>query len=106
MTADQINPALSESSPVPMQPELLVSAVLHLMSHYTANASESGDCIKLASVIERHLKALSSLPSLAPVLRATCQQLSEQWAAVVERAMPKSEKNNFFTRLVVGRKAN
>lgn len=106
MTADQINPAFIESSTFPTQPELLVSAVLHLMSHYTANVSESGDCIKLASVIERHLKALANLPNLAPVLRTTCQQLSEQWAAVVERAMPKPEKINFFARLVVGHSAN
>lgn len=106
MAADQINLAFIESSTVPTQPELLVSAVLHLMSHYTANVSESGDCIKLASVIERHLKALADLPSLAPVLRATCQQLSEQWAAVVERAIPKPEKINFITRLIVGHSAN
>ncbi len=106
MTADQINPDFIESSTVPTQPELLVSAVLHLMSHYAANVSESGDCIKLASVIERHLKALVNLPNLAPVLRATCQQLSEQWVAVVERAMPKPEKTNFFARLVVGHSAN
>lgn len=102
MAADQINPASIEASTFPAQPELLVSAVLHLMSHYTANVSESGDCIKLASVIERHLKALANLPNLAPVLRATCQQLSEQWAAVVVRAMPKPEKFNFFARLVGG----
>lgn len=106
MAADQIDPAFVELSAGPMQPELLVSAVLHLMSHYTANVSESGDCIKLASVIERHLKALADLPSLSPVLRTTCQQLSEQWAAVVERAMPKPEKINFFARLVVGHAAN
>jgi hypothetical protein len=62
--------------------------VLHLMSHYTAAASDTGGCVKLASVIERHLKALASLPGLAPVLSATCQQLSEQWAGVVERSLP------------------
>ncbi len=106
MATDQINPAFIEPNAIPTQAELLVSAVLHLMSHYTVNVSESGDCIKLASVIERHLKALANLPNLAPVLRATCQQLSEQWAAVVERAMPKPEKISFFARLVVGHSAN
>jgi hypothetical protein len=59
-------------------------------------------CIKLASVIERHLKALADLPDLAPVLQATCRQLFEQWAAVVERAMPEpeSEKINLIARLM------
>lgn len=79
------------------RPELMLSAVLHLMSHYTANAGEGG-CVKLASVIERHLKALASLPGLAPVLAATCQQLSDQWANEVERAMPVQE--SFLARLM------
>ncbi len=100
MAADEINPAFIESSTAPTQPELFASAVLHLMSHYTANVGESGACIKLASMIERHLKALADLPDLAPVLRATCQQLSEQWAMVVERAMPQPEKTNLFARLM------
>lgn len=87
------------------RPELMLSAVLHLMSHYTANSGERGEtgaCVKLASVIERHLKALASLPDLAPVLSATCQQLSEQWATVVERAMPaqEQEKDGFLSRLM------
>lgn len=82
------------------RPELMLSAVLHLMSHYTANAGEHGACLKLASVIERHLKALASLPELAPVLSATCQQLSEQWAGVVERSLPSEEKSNFLSRIM------
>lgn len=106
MVTDSIDPVFFEPNGASAHPELLVAAVLHLMSHYTANSQETSVCIKLASVIERHLKALADLPNLAPVLRATCQQLSEQWAAVVERAMSKPEKNNFFTRLVVGRKVN
>lgn len=80
-------------------PELMLSAVLHLMSHYTAGDA-SGGCVKLASVIERHLKALASLPELAPVLSATCQQLSEQWATVVERSMHEQEKSNFLSRIM------
>jgi len=82
------------------RPELMLSAVLHLMSHYTANAHDEGGCIKLASVIERHLKALASLPELSPVLSATCQQLSEQWAGVVERSMPHEDKSSFLTRIM------
>ena len=82
------------------QPELMVSAVLHLMSHYTASNSDSGACVKLASVIERHFKALASLPDLAPVLRATCQQLSEQWATIVERDLPRPKKSNLLSRII------
>lgn len=106
MASETVNQALQESSTTPAQPELLVSAVLHLMSHYTANAQESSSCIRLASVIERHLKALADLPDLAPVLRATCQQLSEQWAVIVEKAMPQPDKFNLFTRLVAGGRVN
>jgi hypothetical protein len=102
MNADQINPAFVESGAFSPQPEVLVSAVLHLMSHYSANAGESGDCVKLASVIERHLKALADLPELAPVLRATCRQLTEQWALVVERAMPQPRKSGLFARFMAG----
>lgn len=97
-----LEPALLEPGTTPAQPELLVSAVLHLMSHYTANSTETRSCLKLACVIERHLKALSELPDLAPVLRATCQQLSEQWAGVVERTMPRPQKTNVFARLAGG----
>lgn len=102
MATETTEAALHEPATSPAQPELLVSAVLHLMSHYTANNQETSSCLKLASVIERHLKALADLPDLAPVLRATCQQLSEQWATVVERAMPQPEKFTLFTRLVSG----
>lgn len=97
MVIDQMNSAFIEPNAAPTQPELLVSAVLHLMSHYTANTQEISSCVKLASVIERHLKVLADLPSLAPVLRATCQQLSEQWATVVERSMSQPEKYRLFT---------
>lgn len=103
MATDSIDPVFLEPNGASAHPELLVSAVLHLMSHYTANSHETGVCIKLALVIERHLKALADLPNLAPVLRATCQQLSEQWACIVERALPKPEKTNLFTRLGAGR---
>jgi hypothetical protein len=83
-----------------VRPELMISTVLHLMSHYTINLQETGACVKQASVIERHLQALADLPNLAPVLRATCEQLSEQWALIVERTMPVTKKSNFFMRLV------
>ncbi len=73
MVNENMTSTFVEPNGAPAQPELLVSAVLHLMSHYTANNSqETQSCVKLASVIERHLKALADLPNLAPVLRATC----------------------------------
>lgn len=100
MSLEQIDPVHLEPATRPPQPELLVSAVLHLMSHYTANQQQDAvGCVRLASVIERHLKALADLPNLAPVLRATCQQLSEQWETVVEHAMPQAEKFSLFARL-------
>lgn len=92
--------SLFEEPDTGTKPELLVSAVLHLMSHYAANTSESGPCLKLGSIIERHLRALADFPELSPVLRATCQQLSDQWAAVVERARPELPKRGFLHRLV------
>ncbi len=101
MSIAQIDPKLLEPTSAPSQPELLVSAVLHLMSHYTANQQDQNGCVRLASVIERHLKALADLPSLTPVLRATCQQLSEQWGSVVERALPRSQRPGLFGRVAL-----
>lgn len=94
--------APAPASDAPPQPELLVCAALHLMSHYSANAGQDGPCIKLASVIERHLKALAAHADLNPVLRATCQQLSEQWEAVVDRALPRPSRPGLFERLMHG----
>ncbi|WP_426336235.1 hypothetical protein ACN9MY_24050 [Pseudoduganella sp. R-31] len=99
MAIDRNDPIFTHSAAA-RQPELMLSAVLHLMSHYTANAADNGGCVKLASVIERHLKALAALPDLSPVLRATCQQLCEQWGAVVEHARPPQERANFLARLM------
>lgn len=102
MAIDMASPAFSVSADAPPQPELLVSAALHLMSHYSANAAQAGPCLKLASVIERHLKALAGHTDLNPVLRATCQQLSEQWAAVVDQALPRPSRPTLFKRFVGG----
>ena len=98
MAIDRTDPIFFAPKPGAHQPELMLSAVLHLMSHYTA-AGDEGGCVKLASVIERHLKALASLPDLAPVLSATCRQLSEQWAGIVERSLP-HPKNNLLSRIM------
>jgi hypothetical protein len=100
MAIDRNDPIFQIRPDAGQQAELLLSAVLHLMSHYTASAADSGGCVKLASVIERHLKALAALPDLTPVLGATCQQLAEQWALVVERARPPQERAGLLSRLM------
>lgn len=105
MTTDKMDFAFVEPNRAQAQPDLLVSAVLHLMSHYAAGNQETGSCVKLASVIERHLKALADLPDLTPVLQATCRQLSEQWATVVERAIPQPEKFKLFARILSSARA-
>jgi hypothetical protein len=77
------------SSPDPRsQDALLVASLLHLMSNYTTRGDGEQPCVKLASVIERHLCALSRLPNIDPVLRATCEQLADQWAVVVDAKLP------------------
>jgi hypothetical protein len=102
MAIDMASPTHPHSSASAPQPELLVSAALHLMSHYSASAARAEPCIKLASVIERHLKALAGHGDLNPVLRATCQQLSEQWAAVVDQAI-RPRRPSLFGRFSRGR---
>ncbi len=98
-----MNEELSGLTATSKQPELLVSAVLHLMSHYTVSSTQTSTQeeaeqarSRLASVIERHLKVLANLPDLAPVLKATCQQLSEQWAVLIEK---KSAQKNKMRKL-------
>lgn len=73
------------------QDVLLVASLLHLMSHYTARGDGEPPCVKLASVIERHLCALSRLPDADPVLRATCEQLAERWAGLVDERLPRPQ---------------
>ncbi|MFZ6752289.1 hypothetical protein ACO0KY_02850 [Undibacterium sp. Dicai25W] len=73
------------------------------MSHYSVNSASSegnNPCLKLASVIERHLKALSELSDLTPVLRATCQQLSEQWAGLIDSNLKRQNKIQRFSWLM------
>ncbi|MGH8809259.1 MAG: hypothetical protein ACREX0_15405 [Noviherbaspirillum sp.] len=106
MATETFDPAFFEPAKTSTRPELLVSAVLHLMSHYTAASHETRACTKLASVIERHLKALADLPELAPVLRATCDQLSEQWGKLVEHAIQTPERPHRLLRFVTGTRAD
>lgn len=101
MATETMNHRISEPSAFAVQPELLVSSVLHLMSHYTAQKDQQG-CKNLAAVIERHLDTLAEVPELTPVLRATCRQLAGEWADVVERAVPVPQKQHRFLRFVAG----
>ena len=96
MAIDLAKSTAADTGCTPPQPELLVSSALHLMTHYSAQAGKAGACVKLASVIERHLKALAGHGGLNPVLRATCQQLSEQWAEVVDKSLPRQAKPKLF----------
>ncbi|HVK93719.1 MAG TPA: hypothetical protein VM571_03220 [Noviherbaspirillum sp.] len=102
MATESMQSVFSDPVNASIKPELLVCAVLHLMSHYTVHSHETTPCTRLAAVIQRHLKALADLPDLTPVLRATCLQLSEQWESAVERAMRSQEKPNPFLRLIAG----
>lgn len=106
MNIDHSNSAFLAANDGAHRPEVMLSAVLHLMSHYTARSGDGGACVKLASVIERHLKALAGRPDLPPVLRATCQQLTEQWAGVVERALPRPAKDNLLSRIMAAAKSD
>lgn len=104
MTTEAISHKNSEAPTLAVQPELIVSSVLHLMSHYTAAHTTEDGNTRLASMIERHLKMLAELPQLAPVLRATCGDLAVQWAGVVERAMQPRQRQHRFLRFVAGRR--
>jgi len=79
---------------------VMLASLLHLMSHYTARDEKERPCVRLASVIERHLRAVARLPDLDPVLRATCEQLRERWAGLVDEAMPRPVKRNLLERIM------
>lgn len=101
MDEDLLDELSMPSSPR-AQHAVLVAALLHLMSHYTINSAlnsalnsgtsgarnRDAPCVKLASVIERHLNALARSAEADPVLRATCEQLGAKWASLVDSALP------------------
>lgn len=94
--------ALYQPCESPLQPELVIASALHLMSHYTVDDHDAEACIRLACVIQRHLRCLAGMTGLSPVLQATCQQLSEDWEQRVNRRMPTSQTAGFFTRMLLG----
>jgi hypothetical protein len=88
--------------------ELLISTVLQLISRHGALAEANTDAettSRSAATIEHHLKARAGLPDMEPILRTTCQQLSEQWGMLHEQQLPKrssSGSSAFITRLISG----
>lgn len=106
MTPNMFDPEFAEPAATSSRPDLLVAAVLHLMTHYVVQSQASGGCLKLACVIERHFKALAELSSLAPVLQATCLQLSEYWATVVDQGLPRADQGSFFSSRAAGTPAH
>ena len=95
------SPASPEQFTSASKPEMLIAAVLHLMSHYSSRSAFSKDrhaCVKLAAVIERHLSILSELNELGPILRETCTQLSEQWQLVIEHTLQEQRKERLAKR--------
>jgi hypothetical protein len=83
--------------------ELLISAVLQLISRHGALANADAETtLRSAAAIERHLKTLAGLPDMEPILRATCQQLSEQWGMLLEQQRPKATPATFITRVISG----
>jgi hypothetical protein len=100
-----IDSALPPTPAMLQRDAVMLASVLHLMSHYTARDDKDKPCVRLASVIERHLCALARLPDLDPVLRATCEQLCERWAALVDAAIPRPVKRNFIERIMRSNRA-
>ena len=62
MTTAIFSPDFREPAAPSSQPDLLISAALHLMSQYGTRPGADAACLKLACVIKRHLKALAALP--------------------------------------------
>ena len=93
-----MNPTITANSAT--RDTLLISSVIHLMSHYCTSASKETPCVKLASSIERHLAALSRCSELDPVVRATCEGLVANWSDVVETGVSDTSKRSFVARLL------
>jgi hypothetical protein len=93
-----MNPTITATSAT--RDTLLISSVIHLMSHYCTSAGKEAPCVKLASSIERHLTALSRCSDLDPVVRATCEGLVANWSDVVETGVLDTGRRSFVARLL------
>jgi hypothetical protein len=93
-----MHPTTTAASPT--RDTLLISSVIHLMSHYCTAAGKETPCVKLAASIERHLAALSRCSELDPVVRATCEGLVANWSDVVETGVTETGKRSFVARLL------
>ena len=102
MTTAIFSPDVREPAAPSSQPDLLISAALHLMSQYGTRPGADAACLKLACVIERHLKALAALPQLSPVLQGTCTQLAEQWASHIDASTPRPARPGLLSRALAG----
>lgn len=92
-----MNPAMTTAG---TRDTLLISSVLHLMSHY-CTAEKQAQCVKLASSIERHLAALARCGELDPVVRATCESLAANWREVVDAGVRDTVgRRSFVARLL------
>jgi hypothetical protein len=60
----------------------LLASTIYLMSCHAG-----APCARIASLIERHLEALSRHAEAGPLLRETCRRLGDHWEAL-ERACP------------------
>lgn len=78
---DDADAATSASDPTDDHddPALVISSSIFLLSAY----ARGGGCRRLASVIVRHLDAVTERDDVAPVIRATCAQLREHWEATL-----------------------
>ncbi|WP_332848309.1 hypothetical protein [Massilia sp. S19_KUP03_FR1] len=93
-----MNPAMTTTAGT--RDTLLISSVLHLMSHY-CTADKEAQCVKLASSIERHLAALARCGDLDPVVRATCEGLVANWRDVVDAGVTDTAgRRSFVARLL------
>ena len=86
--------------------DVLLSDVLQMISQHIVDADPDPDHVRLSAArIERRLAILSGMPGAEPVLRATCQQLCEQWGALHEQYARKPASTTFITRLISGSRA-
>lgn len=58
----------------PTRPEMLVVAVLYLMTHHARTG-----CPRLAACISRHLQCLCAHPDADPTIREICASLHGAW---------------------------
>jgi len=61
--------------PEASRPEILVAALIYLMTHYARTG-----CPRLAVCVSRHMQCLAVHPDSAPVVRDICASLHGAWS--------------------------